>query len=974
MTPVNIPGYQVSEELYNGSRTLIYRGYRETDSLPVVIKLLKNPYPSFWELVKFRNQYTIAKNLNSPLIVQTYSLEPYQNGYGLVMEDFGGISLKEWVVGSREWGVGGSVESLMKFLEIAIALCNALDILYRAHIIHKDIKPANILINPETKQVKLIDFSIASLLPRETQTSINPNVLEGTLAYISPEQTGRMNRLSDYRTDFYSLGVTFHELLTGELPFQSNDAMELVHCHIAKKPRLVHEINPQIPELEKIIGQQPPALELSGTAAQNRFNLLFQKFTQVFATAAHPLVMFLDDLQWADSASLKLMQLLMANTGHLLLIGAYRDREVSPAHPLMLTLSEIEKAQTTINTITLAPLSQGQVNQLVADTLKCTENVALPLSQLVAQKTQGNPFFATQFLKALHQDGFIQFNFLSGCWQCDMAQVNQLAVTDDVVAFMAFQLRRLPSSTQNVLQLAACIGNQFDLGTLAIVSGNSEIETAACLWKALQFGLILPLSDVYKFYQDCHGSQSTVNNQPSTNYKFLHDRVQQAAYSLIPDEQKKTTHHRIGQQLLKNTSDSEQEERIFEIVNQINLAVELIEQPTEREELAKLNLIAGRKAKNSTAYSAAVKYFAVGRNLLASDRWQNQYKLTLPLYVEATEAAYLNTDIDEMEALAEVVLQQAKTALDTVKVYGVRINAYTSQGQLLEAINTGLTVLKQFEIDVPESPDLEDVAGVAHEMNNPLGFIAASLQQAKPTVADIVAHLKLYQDSLPNPGNEIKDHAEEIDLEYSLEDLPKIIDSMVMACDRLENISTSLRTFSRADKDYKVPFNIHQGMDSTILILKHRFKANEQRPAIEVVTNYGNLPSIKCFPGQLNQVFMNLLANAIDALEESNHGRSFEEIKISSNRIKITTSIGDNFVKIAILDNGKGMSEEVKEKIFDHSFTTKAVGKGTGLGLAIAQQIIVEKHNGSLTVNSRLGEGTEFVITLPILDQTLAGE
>ncbi|HYX18105.1 MAG TPA: serine/threonine-protein kinase, partial [Nostoc sp.] len=248
-TTVSIPGYRISEELYNGSRTLVYRGYRESDSLRVVIKLLKNPYPSFSELLSFRNQYTIAKNLNSPLIIQTYSLEPYQSGYVLVMEDFGGISLKEWGVGSREWGVGGSIEALIEFLHSAIALCNTLDILYHSRIIHKDIKPANILINPETKQVKLIDFSIASLLPRETQSLISPNVLEGTLAYISPEQTGRMNRGIDYRTDFYSLGVTFYELLTGKLPFQSEDAMELVHCHIARKAPLIHEINSEIPSL-----------------------------------------------------------------------------------------------------------------------------------------------------------------------------------------------------------------------------------------------------------------------------------------------------------------------------------------------------------------------------------------------------------------------------------------------------------------------------------------------------------------------------------------------------------------------------------------------------------------------------------------------------------------------------------------------------------------------------------------------------
>ncbi|MEH2207550.1 MAG: AAA family ATPase [Nostoc sp.] len=1961
-TRVNIPGYKVSEELYNGSRTIVYRGYRETDSLPVVIKLLKNPYPSFSELLSFRNQYTIAKNLNSPLIVQTYSLEPYQNGYALVMEDFGGISLKDWGLRSGEWKVGRNLESLMEFLEIAIALCNTLDILYRDRIIHKDIKPANVLINPETKQVKLIDFSIASLLPRETQTLMNPNVLEGTLGYISPEQTGRMNRGIDYRTDFYSLGVTFYELLTGELPFHSNDPMELVHCHLAKLPLSLQEVKsgeiPQvlsdivmklmaknaedryqsalglkfdletclsqlqetgeikhfpiaqrdlcdrfiipdklygretevetllqafervstgatemmlvagfsgigktvvvnevqkpivkkrgyfikgkydqfqrnipfsafvqafrdlmgqllteshaqiqqfktnilaavgdngqviievIPELERIIGQQPPATELSGTAAQNRFNLLFQKFTQVFTSEKHPLVMFLDDLQWADSASLMLIQLLMADTKHLFLIGAYRDNEVNLAHPLILTLNDIQKTAATINTITLAPLSQSQVNQLVADTLKCTKDSALPVSQLVFQKTQGNPFFAIQFLKALHQDGLIEFTpptppyqgEATGGWQCDITQINQQAVTDDVVKFMVFQLRRLPQSTQNVLQLAACIGNQFDLATLAIVWESSEIETAASLWKALQEGLILPISDVYKFYQGENHDRLALSNRNTNKqlakYRFLHDRVQQAAYSLIPDNQKQATHLKIGQLLLQNSSQIEHEEKLFDIVGHLNLGQELIAQSNEREALARLNLAAGGKAKNSTAYAAARAYLQTGIELLTGNCWQDRYELTLSLYVAAAEAAYLNADFDGMEQIAAQVLQSAQTILDKVKIYEIQIAAQTAQSRLLEAIAVGRDALKQLGVELPIEPNnaeigkalqvlasqladkqieeladlpamtdpqaqaamqllgmlfapvfqgmpgllplisstmvslslkfgntpastvgyalhgmvlcaflgeveggygfgqlalnlldrfnlrefksiismlfggfiqhhqealsatipllkagftsgmetgdflhagynvccysyavfwsgselsnleldivsynaaltqakqhsaqtyvsimrqaaqnfretqiqpdclsgsiydetvmiakhrqaneltvmaelyiykqllaysfgdykaaiayieegekyllavsglifvpishfyaalthlalfstqpeielsvilaqveihqttlyrcaqnaptnhlhkwhlveaekqrvlgnkaealenydraitlakangyiqeealsnellakfyldwgkervaqaymqeayycyarwgakakiedlekrypqllqsilqqqrinfntletisfrstssstrtsttgstsisqtldftsvlkaaqvisssleldqliaslthiilensgakkavlilpqdedtavrgepllkkvsgdnwqvraitfinhdqiqtilepqslancqeipatiinyvkntqqtvvidncktdtigligeymqrtqpqsvlctpiinqgrlvgilylenqltqgvftsdrlsvvnflctqaaislenaqlynhlqerekflssiyegvgclicvidvrdngkfeytgwskscelavgipasqvlgktpqdlhgdegaavsqnhlrcfqtgipityeecltfndqktwwlttlsplkdrtgkvyrivvttinisdrkqaesavteksqalgtaLEDlqqaqlqivqsekmsalgnlVAGVAHEMNNPLGFIAASLKQAKPTIADVVQHLKLYQESLPNPGVEIIDHAEEIDLNYSLEDLPKAIDSMVMACDRLKNISTSLRTFSRADKDYKVPFKIHEGIESTILILKHRLKANEQRPAIEVITDYGILPQVECFPGQLNQVFMNILANAIDALDESNSGRNFADIQENPNKITIQTSLQDNQVKITIADNANGMNEAVKQKIFDHLFTTKSVGKGTGLGLAIARQIVVEKHGGSIHCNSFPGKGTEFAIAIPV--------
>ncbi|QMS86846.1 AAA family ATPase [Nostoc edaphicum CCNP1411] len=1820
---VSIPGYHVSKELYNGSRTLVYRANRETDQKSVVIKLMKTAYPSFSELIQFRNQFTIAKNLNLPGIIQTYSLEPYQNGYVLVMEDFGGISLKQWQDRKENRRIGETPQALIEFLQIAIALCNTLDILIRSRIVHKDIKPANILIHPETKEVKLIDFSIASLLPRETQSLMSPNVLEGTLGYLSPEQTGRMNRGIDYRTDFYSLGVTFYELLTGQLPFQSHEPMELVHCHIAKLPPLLgergqgtgnrqeipqvlcdivmklmaknaedryqsalglkydlenclaqlketgkivsfpiaqrdvcdrfiipeklygreHEVetllkafervtNPPesltkgglrgvelmlvagfsgigktaivnevhkpivrqrgyfikgkfdqfnrnipfsafvqafrdlmgqllsesdvqlstwknkilqvlgdegqvilevIPELEQIIGQQPPATELSQSAAQNRFNLLFQKFIQIFTTKEHPLVIFLDDLQWADSASLKFIQLLMSESGSgsLLLIGAYRDNEVSTAHQLMLTLAEIRKANATINSITLAPLSNASLNQLVVDTLSCSSKTAQPLTQLVYQKTQGNPFFATHFLKVLYEDGLITFNSELGYWQCDLVAVKALALTDDVVEFVALQLQKLPDATQNVLKLAACIGNQFDLLTLAIVSEQSETETAASLWKALQEGLVLPTSEVYKFFQDNeHNSDSNPlnSNFQVPIYKFLHDRVQQAAYSLIPDEEKQFTHLKIGQLLLQNTSESQQEERIFEIVSQLNRGILLIIQPTERQQLAQLNLNAGRKAKESTAYSAAIHYFYSGIQLLPINSWEIAYELTLSLYEEAAEAAFLNNEFEQMESLIQVVIEKTTTLLDRVKVYEVQLQAYQVRNQSFKAIATGRELLAQLGVTLPESvtpPDIQQyvvntlstlagrsieglvdlplmddikalvalrimasiapaihqtapylfpiiaceevnlslkygnaplsapgyadfgivlnicnqlesgyefgqlglmlvdrlqaksvqsmtlfkvgalnqfnkqhirtsisllqeshslgletgdffhvlasmifklfyvylsgtevleiiladikayesnyaknqrllnwsnivsqtiknlteysdypdsligedcqeeellsallqekdeltlhifflskltlsylfenfpaavengnqgeqyldggagmlsvpvfyyydslsrlavyptaepsqqeqlllkvgenqeklqfrakfapmnfqhkydlveaerhrvlgekiaaielydraitlakenqyiqeealsnelaakfyldwgkekiaqvymqeayycyarwgakaktedlekrypqllalilqaqfnhfqlsstvdgssfphqtihtnlssssisealdfatifkvsqalsseiqleqllttllqvvmenagakkaallvleqgnlvvkavatinegvtivsvplsssqnipialvnyvkhslktvvlddatakndfitdqyfmqeqpksvlctsilrhgqligllylenkltigaftsdrleviqllcaqaaislenarlyqesqnyaqqlerslqelehtqlqmvqnekmatlgnlVAGVAHEINNPIGFLKGSLNNAEEYIQDLFAHIQCYQQHHPNPAIAVIEHGEEIDLEFLTEDLPKLVGSMKVASERIKDISISLRTFSRADTTEKVACNLHEGIESTLLILKYRLKANEKRPAIEVITEYGKLPPVKCFLGQLNQVFMNILANAIDALDTSCEGLSFAQAQANHHQILIHSEVSSeqNMVVIRIKDNGQGMPEEIRSRIFDHLFTTKEVGKGTGLGLAIARQIVEETHNGRLSCNSVLGEGTEFVIEIPV--------
>ncbi|MEG4347986.1 serine/threonine-protein kinase PknK, partial [Microcoleus sp. A003_D6] len=885
---LNVSGYQITEELYIGTRTLVYRGICIRDQQPVVIKLLRNEYPNFNELIQFRNQYTIAKNLDFPNIVKPLALEAYNNSYALLMDDFGGVSLSSYRPMRTDASQPSQSLSLVEFLQIAIQLTDVLHYLYQNRVIHKDIKPANILINPETKQLKLIDFSISSLLPRETQEIQNPNILEGTLAYLSPEQTGRMNRGIDYRSDFYSLGVTFYELLTGTLPFIAADAMELVHCHLAKIPISVYEINPQIPlvlseiisklmaknaeeryqsalgikhdleicleqlqvtgninyfelgqrdlsdrftipeklygranevqvllnafdrvaegssemmlvagfsgigktaivnevhkpiarqrgyfikgkfdqfnrniplsafvqalrdlmgqllsesdaqlqawkakifsalgdngqvlievipELELIIGQQPIATELSGSAAQNRFNLLFQKFIEVFTTAEHPLVVFLDDLQWADSASLQLLKLLMTDNGYLLMLGAYRDNEVSPIHPFILTVEEIKKANAIVKTITLKPLDLADTNHLVADTLNCSRELAQPLTELIDRKTQGNPFFTTQFLKALYEENCITFDRDRRYWECDIAQVNALALTDDVVEFMALQLQKLSPETQQVLKLAACIGNQFDLTTLAIVLEQSPTEAATGLWKALQEGLILPTSQVYKFFQGTE--KSDTQNRVNPKYRFLHDRVQQAAYSLIPQDRQQSTHLAIARLLRQNTPDAELEANIFEIVNHWNRVINLILDPEERKNLAQLNLIAGSKAKASTANEPALTYFQTGLTLLSDESWQTEPQLTLALHEGAAEAAYLCGNYGQMEEWVRVILAQNLQPTEYVKAHTIQIQTYNNQGQYQEAIAIARTALARFNVHLPEQQTPAYIAPAMQEV------------------------------------------------------------------------------------------------------------------------------------------------------------------------------------------------------------------------------------------------------------------
>ena len=511
-----------------------------------------------------------------------------------------------------------------------------------------------------------------------------------------------------------------------------------------------------IPELEWLIGKQPVVPQLDGIAAQNRFNWIFGKFIQVFPTAEHPLVLFLDDLQWADLASLQFLQVLMGNSDiqHLLVLGAYRDNEVSPAHPLMLAVDEIRKATTTVNTITLTPLKQADLNLWVADTLKCSLDVALPLTRLMELKTHGNPFFSSQFLRGIYDENFITFNRENGYWECNLTQVQELALSNDVVEFMATQLRKLPEATQEILQFAACIGNQFDLETLTIVLNKNREEIENSLWEALQAEFILPTRNVYQFNRDelndipLSDRREELNQLP--NYKFLHDRVQEAAYSSLSDDRKQSIHLKIGQLLRQNTPIENGNENIFEIVNHLNLGMDLIEANSERTELAQLNLTAGQKAIASIAYESALKYLTAGIQLLAQDSWETDYELTLSLYEDVAEAAYLSGEFDRMEQAIQVVLQNANSLLDRLKVTEVKILCYGANNHAIEAVNTAKDFLNLLGVDFSENFAHSEIQVISDKIQRYLENTSIDRLIELPTMTDdrLLAAMRILSSSV----------------------------------------------------------------------------------------------------------------------------------------------------------------------------------------------------------------------------------
>ncbi|MGL1887027.1 MAG: trifunctional serine/threonine-protein kinase/ATP-binding protein/sensor histidine kinase [Reichenbachiella sp.] len=828
----------------------------------VITKILNEEYPSPEVINKFYNEFDLTHKLSIEGVRQSFERRKVNNRHAIVLQYVPGKTIRE--------RLDGGVFSIADFLKHAIEIARILSEVHDAKIIHKDINSHNLIIDNESGKAHLLDFGISTKLNLKKQNLENPERLEGSLMYISPEQTGRMNRMVDYRTDLYSLGITFYEMLTGKVPFQHTDAMEMVHAHIASQPAsisshrenipkvlqqildklmsknaedryqsarglmkdldqcleiwnetgdiqdfelcqhdfsgdfllpqklygrenelsllmdafsrvaegeletvlvggysgtgksvLVHEthgpitakrgyfiegkfdqfqrskpylafvqaftsfvsilltekenrleplreqiknavgnegkvLTDLIPNLEMLIGAQPSIPKLGGLESQNRLNYLFSSFIKTISTADHPVVFFIDDLQWADSASLSLLNALMSDKelSHLMCVCAYRDNEVSPDHPFMITVEDIREKGGKISEINIGNLEKINVQQLISDATDLAIDSTISLSDLVFEKTHGNAFFITQFIKNLVDESLLYFDQKERKWKWDIQQINERNITDNVVELLSGKIVFLPEETQEFLKIAACIGNKFDVETLkASHEENSDSKTIdeeidlaiEVLQSALAEGYITPIAH---------------------EFRFTHDRIQQAVYSLIPEKDKSTFHYRIGSLLWKKASVEQLESQLFEIVNQLNQGLELIDSEEEKESIADLNLRAGLKARDSSAFQPSFKYFETGIGLLKPNHWESQYDLSLGLFTEAAESAYNMGEFEPMEEKLKAVLDNKKELMDVVRPYAIRINALKAQNKLQEAIDTGLEVLDQLGEKFPKKGPL----------------------------------------------------------------------------------------------------------------------------------------------------------------------------------------------------------------------------------------------------------------------------
>jgi PAS domain S-box-containing protein len=874
-----------SEVLWEDGERVFRRGWRLDDNgkRAVLLVMPAADRPSHSSLDRLTHEYELKDELDGAWAVRPLEFVHDGGRTMLVLDDAESEPLDRLLGVPMEVG---------PFLRLAIGIAVALGKLHQRGLVHKDIKPVNILVNGATGDVRLTGFGIASRLVRERQSPHPPEKIAGTLAYMAPEQTGRMNRSIDSRSDLYTLGVTFYQMLAGALPFTAADPMEWVHCHLARQPvppaervkdipdavsaivmkllakraedryqtaaglesdlrrcraewenqrriddfalgehdtpdrllipeklygrqrevetllasfdrvvrggapelvlvsgysgigksSVVHELQPVlvpprglfasgkfdqykrdipystlaqafrslirpllgkteadlipwrddlrealgpnaglivdlVPEVSLIIGEPPPVPELPPQDAQRRFQLVFRQFIGVFARPEHPLALFLDDLQWLDAATLDLVEDLLnrSDLRNLFLIGAYRDNEVTAAHPLMRKLDAIKTAGGTVKEIRLGPLARAHIGQLIADTVRCASEPIAPLTQMVHEKTGGNPFFAIQFISSLADERMLVFEHDAACWYCDLDRIHAKGYTDNVVDLMIGKLVRVPAQTQTALQQLACLGNLAEITTLSIVLGITEEQAHPALWPAVR--------------------QELIERLPGA-YRFVHDRVQEAAYSLIPTSLRAAAHLRIGRLLVSHTPPEKRQEAIFEIVNQFNRAISLVTSGEEREQLAELNLIAGKRAKASTAYISALRYLTAGAALLGDDCWERRHDLIFALELERAECEFLTGELPGADERLTGLSNRTANTVEQAAVACLHMDVCTTLGQSGRAVAVALDYLRQVGIEWSPHPTEDEARREYKQIWSQLGDRAIEDVVDSPLMSD----------------------------------------------------------------------------------------------------------------------------------------------------------------------------------------------------------------------------------------------
>ncbi|CAA0100228.1 Phytochrome-like protein cph2 [BD1-7 clade bacterium] len=900
---LQIPGYTIGTRMWRYAGRAVYRARLNSeggDAPELAIETLDTYYPDRKQVAAIRREGAIVEQLQHiDGVRQIHKVLPHGSGNLALITDFYDSTLALLLAES-----GGKGLPVIQVLTIAQRLVRTLEAIHSKDIVHKALTPQNILYNSRSGVIVLAGFGIASELDQERQTAHLTSQPEGPLAYMSPEQTGRMNRDLDYRSDYYSLGILLFELLTGERPFKANNSLEWVHNHISRIPPapneiashvpamvsaivlkllakcpeeryqsasgLLHDISrcldcvsheeacepfvlgekdsvqkfliPQrlygrdnelhellslfkeataghtrfclvhgysgvgksalvneidrfqvrehgflvqskfdqfkhseayaelastfrslvqqvllkpeeqltlwrqrltdalapngalvidlVPELELIIGEQPAVAELPPAEAQNRLHLVLTAFLRVFAGEGHPVVLFLDDLQWSDKPTLDLLRRVVTSReqSHLLLIGAFRSNEVGAGHPLRLMLDDLQNHHN-IRDIPIGPLDTDSVAQLVADCLHCQPDESRELSNLLFNKARGNPFFTNELLRQLYKQGAIIADHGRWCWQLDYASWAE--VSDDVVEFMLENLRQLPPQTQMVLQLAACIGSTFNLQTLSTIYEQSIVDTAAALMPALKLHTVLPLHSDYRLV-----NQQNMALALNPSYRFQHDRVQQAAYSLIDKAYLAEVHLSIGRLMLKNADGIATNENLIDIVNHLNEGHALIDSADERLQLTELNLRAASRARQATAYTSALDYLGMADSLLPENAWQQHPTLMQALTAETQQCLYLTGQHEAADQRIDIMLEHAESPLHHADILATRTRQYATSGRMEASIFSAIEGLALVGVVITDQPTLQDIANERQHVEvNLAGRAIADLVDA-PIVDD----------------------------------------------------------------------------------------------------------------------------------------------------------------------------------------------------------------------------------------------